>query len=321
MEAGPTPRQVAKGLLNGILPPRPLFLPLVFALGAKVENLPLDAYRKNPTKIVSALWQMRVPSGSDGVLCSFDRFLESEALGGPGTPIESMPAAGELPQKGRVPVSVEVIRRLNATPNRDFLLAAGVTGPLTLAAQIVGVGSEKPWRYEEIPETSKNLAGSVATQAATAFLEAGADFIFLHEPALPTLSSESAAEWANLLAPTINAIRFFEALPALLLTDPSSTIANWELIVRNVQDAVICVPVEATVSRQSDGKLATAPSALGIALPVGMFGAAGARCDSAAVRSLFDEALPAVFTTDAEVTDAADLKNLAQFARQQSRGK
>src|SRR5438309_7397759 len=81
MEQSPTPRQMAKGLLSGIVPSRPLFLPIVFSLGAKVENVPLGTFLGNPTKISSALRQMRTHLRSDGVACYFDPYLEVEALG------------------------------------------------------------------------------------------------------------------------------------------------------------------------------------------------------------------------------------------------
>ncbi len=142
MERSPTPRQMAKGLLSGIAPLRPLFLPIVFSLGAKVESVPLSAFLGNPAKISSALRQMRTHLRSDGVACYFDPYLAVEALGATLQRISDdraptihwpRPARmGELPEglrsreeaanSGRVPVAVEVIRRMNALPNRDFLL-------------------------------------------------------------------------------------------------------------------------------------------------------------------------------------------------------
>jgi len=317
MPGAPTPRQIAKDLLNGVRPPRPLFVPLVFELGAKVENLTPDLYRKNPTKIVSALRQMRSPSGSDGVICYFDSALEIEALGGKGVPIESLAAAEELPQRGRIPIATEVIRRMNATPNRDFLLAAGVTGPLALAAQIAEANSAASLRYEEIPDAAKELAGSVATQITNAFLEAGADLILLHELVLPELSLDGVAEWASFLAPAINATRFFEALPVLSLADVASTLANWDAILQHVQDAVICVPLEAAAKRQEQGQPAAGSPALGITLPAAMFSSQGAAENPSLTTLdslLRSVASPVFLTTDRDFTEAADLRNLVQFA-------
>ena len=76
------PRQAVKELLQGIAPSRPLLLPIVFSLGARIENLPLRDFLLNPTKISNALRQIRTHLRSDGVTCYFDPFLEAEALGG-----------------------------------------------------------------------------------------------------------------------------------------------------------------------------------------------------------------------------------------------
>ena len=52
-------RQIVKGLLQGIAPPRPLFLPIVFSHGARIENVPLRVFLTNPTKISNSLRQIR----------------------------------------------------------------------------------------------------------------------------------------------------------------------------------------------------------------------------------------------------------------------
>ena len=78
-----TPRQMMKGLLQGNPQARPLIVPIVFALGAKIENLSFRAYLDNPTKISNALRQIRTQLRTDGVSCYFDPLLEAEALGGP----------------------------------------------------------------------------------------------------------------------------------------------------------------------------------------------------------------------------------------------
>src|SRR6266436_8908220 len=175
MEQSPTPRQMAKGLLSGIVPSRPLFLPIVFSLGAKVENVPLGTFLGNPTKISSALRQMRTHLRSDGVACYFDPYLEVEALAATLQRISDdraptihwpRPARmGELPEglrspeeaanSGRVPVAVEVIRRMNALPNRDFLLMAGVTGPLTLAAQLTELERKNNFHGDYLSEAAQ----------------------------------------------------------------------------------------------------------------------------------------------------------------------
>src|SRR6266849_3697215 len=171
MVEGPTPRQMAKGLLQGISPPRPLFLPIVFSLGARVENLPLRAFLGNPTKISNSLRRIRSHLRPDGVACYFDPNLEAEALGATLCWEEddrqakvqwSAPAGkGELPERllspeqaaksGRVSVAVEVIRRLDTLLRDESLLMAGVTGPFTLAARLTQLDAENTLHFEELP--------------------------------------------------------------------------------------------------------------------------------------------------------------------------
>ena len=126
------PREAVRGLLQSIAPARPLFLPIVFSLGARIENVSLRNFLTNPTKISNALRQIRSHLRSDGITCYFDPYLESEALGGvldwksdachPSLRWPQPSHDGELPeglcepdetaQRGRVPIAVEVIRRL-----------------------------------------------------------------------------------------------------------------------------------------------------------------------------------------------------------------
>ena len=157
MSATPNPRQVVNELLEGRAPARPLFLPIVFSLGARVENVPLRTFLSNPTKIASALRQVRAHLPADGVTCYFDPFLEAEAMGGvlawesdegppelrwPGgaTP-ERMPAEMRSPEMaakgGRIPVAVEVIRRMKDAVRDSALLMAGLSGPLALASRLL----------------------------------------------------------------------------------------------------------------------------------------------------------------------------------------
>src|SRR6185437_10228313 len=177
MAESPTPRQMVKDLLQGIAPPRPLFLPIVFSLGARVENLPLRAFLSNPTKITNALRQIRGRLPADGITCYFDPCLEVEALGGAlrwqsedQPPAVCWPASvrkGELPRglrspedavkAGRIPTATEVIRRLNSLFRDDTLLMAGVSGPFTLAASLLQIG-EQEWVDNDVSSSALDLA-------------------------------------------------------------------------------------------------------------------------------------------------------------------
>jgi len=333
---------MAKGLLNGIVPPRPLFLPIVFSLGAKVENVPLGVFLGNPTKISNALRQMRTHLRSDGVACYFDPYLEVEALGATLERIsdDQAPAIhwpgparmGELPEGlrspeevasgGRVPVAVEVIRRLNALANRDFLLMAGVTGPLTLAARITQLEQKKSLQSEELSEAAQELAASVVTQMASTFLEAGADTITIQEEIVSALSAESCDAWANLLAPTINVVRFYEAIPLLHLPCAPSPHENWDLIFRRPWDCVKCAPADVIASRRREGLPTTDGAPFGIALPLDEFRTEGASGMSAFqdIQTWISDVRPSIVTTAGDVPVTTDMKHLIKVFKEVPRG-
>ena len=235
------PRQAVRGLLQSIAPARPLFLPIVFSLGARIENISLRNFLTNPTKISNALRQIRTHLRSDGVTCYFDPYLEAEALGGvldwesdarhpslrwpqpshDGELPEGLCAPDEAAKRGRVPIAIEVIRRLKPLVRDDFLLVAGVTGPLTLAAQLAQINTSESARKQSPPDSALSLAADVTPVVARALVEAGANVILIREELLPS-SADARADWASRLAPTINIIRFYEALPVLLLSPARS---------------------------------------------------------------------------------------------------
>ena len=140
MDASLTPRQIAKNLLNGEAPPRPLLLPMVFSLGARVANVPLSAFLTNPTKIVNAARQIR-------------NHLEAKV----GELPRGLRSPEEAARSGRIPVAAEVIRRMNAVPSREYLLMASVTGPLALAALLMQ--SEKKESGNEVANEVLEFAG------------------------------------------------------------------------------------------------------------------------------------------------------------------
>jgi hypothetical protein len=277
-----TPRQLVQAFLQGASPARPLFLPILFSHGARVENVPLHAFLTNPTKISNALRQIRGRFRADGVTCYFDSLLEAEALGatieragdeGPRTLRWPRPApAGELPQglrspedaakSGRVGVAVEVIKRLKAIMRDDCLLMAGVSGPYTLAAQLLRLNADGSPPAQEFSAPALHLAAETMTAISRALLEAGATAIIIHEEGLPILSGDAASDWAARLGTAINIVRFYQALPVLLLPNSGAVAANRDAISQQTWDCVVC--------RAPDAPMLDAPGRSGIALPLGL---------------------------------------------------
>lgn len=320
---------MVKGLVQGVAPPRPLFLPIVFSHAARIENLPLRAFLTNPTKISNSIRQVRAHLRSDGITCYFDPLLEAEALGGvlqweaegrpPSLRWPRQAAKGELPdglrspedaaKGGRVGVAVEVIRRLKPLVRDDCLLTVGVTGPFTLAALLTQLEDQDALRPQDISPEASDLAAAAITRIATAFVEAGANVVFIREDVLPVLAPEDAEEWASRLAATINIIRFYEALPVLLLSCDRSVAANSEVISRRSWDCVVCPVVDGAGSDRLGGFAELGPARLGIALPPKAFEPGGPDLGES-IRSAVSGLRPAIVTTAGDVSATADMERL-----------
>lgn len=338
MPADPTPREMAKSLLQGVAPPRPLFLPIVFSLGARVENVPLRAFLRNPAKIFNSLRRVRAHLHADGVACYFDPFLEIEALGATldwdlpespgltprvrwpqplekGTLAAGLAAPADAVRRARVPVAIDVIRRLNAVLRDGSLLMAGLTGPFTLAARLAALEAEPGLRFVDVPREALDLASSFLTLLATAYAEGGANLIFLQEETLPAFSAENFEDFASYLAPTLNVIRFYQSLPVLYFSRRALTPENREFIFQRPWDAVLCLPLDAFTARAGEASPIAASSPLSLALPLEAFHAS----DSAqspegdlrdSLRQAVTNARPAILTTAGDVPASTDMKHL-----------
>jgi hypothetical protein len=318
-----TARQLVQGLLQGTAPPRPLCLPIVFSHGARVENVPLPAFLTNPTKISNSLRQIRGRLRADGVTCYFDPLLEAESLGGavrwdaedrpPSLRWPRPGAAGHLPdglrspeeaaKSGRVGIAVEVIRRLKSVLRDDCLLMAGISGPFTLASLLTQLEGDGLPRAPDI-SSALDLASATISSVAKAFLEVGAGVIFIREEVLPALSAEDASDWASRLATTINIIRFYQALPVLLLPRAGAAAANREAILQQNWDCVVC-PVLGTSAPEL-------PAGFGVALPLEAFepGDSGSAILDESIRQIVSGPRPAVVTTEGDVPANADMERL-----------
>ena len=335
MNATLTPRQMLKGLLQGNPPPRPLFLPIVFSLGAKVENLKLPAFLTSATKITNSLRQIRTHLRSDGVACYFDPYLEAEALGAtlqyaaddqrPTLQWPHRADTGELPEdlrspedaakSPRVTVAVEVIQRLKSLMRDEPLLCAGVTGPFTLAAHLLDLRPADAPPREDFSDAALELAAATITQISTKFVAAGANVIFIQENIFPVLSAEHCDAWASSLAPAFNIIRFYEALPVLLFSDQNSFVANREAVFARDWNCILCPALNPSAS--SAAELAPPPDRanIGIALPNAPFQPAvssSAETFADSLHTIMMELRPVLVTTAGDVPASTDIKLLAK---------
>jgi hypothetical protein len=352
-----TPAEMIQGLLRGIQPPRPLFLPIAFALGAKIENVPLRTFAGNATKITSSLRQIHRRLGADGPACYFDPFLEAEALGGTidwdaaGQPAAlcwpAGSAKGELPsdlrsaegavKSGRVPVAVDVIRRFASLDGGRSVLMAVVSGPLTLAARLMQVEDDPTLSVDHLAGAALELAASTIRQVAASFAEADANVILIQEQVLPPMSELGQEVWASHLAPIVNTIRFYESLPVLTLTDARAFDRNRDLILGWPWDCVVCPPTDSIqdlrpISESDLGRPGAPPAdqqsanmgtvMMGVALPTESL--EPDRTTEEDFERTLNRCLsplqPVIMTTAGDVSATADTKRLIRISRRISAG-
>lgn len=322
----PTPRQALKDLLQGIAPLRPLFLPIIFNLGAKIENTPLSAYLTNPTKITNAQRQIRARLHSDAVSCYFDPNLEAEALGAViDWPPNDEPPTLRWPQTLRIPeeaskhprvkVAAEVIQRLKSLLRDEPLLQAGVSGPFTLAAQLTQPSGREPINRDNLPEAAIELAAATITQIATKLVEAGANVIFIREEFLPKLTPQTAEAWAATLAPAINIIRFYQALPVLQITNHQAFAENGAAISQQTWDCILCPTLPAEPNASFLHALIENNLPLGIAIPTAALSSGESSAENLcqSLHTIINDVRPTLITTATDVPATTDIKQLSDL--------
>jgi hypothetical protein len=332
MIPSPPPHQALREILQGMRPQRPLFMPIVFSLGARVERVPLRTFLYNPTKICNASLQISGYLPTDGVACYFDPTLEAEALGaelewnsdseppavrwpvptGPDKSEPNLPQVAQVVQAGRIPLACEVIRRLNSPPTRNRLLMAGITGPFSLASRLMrsAAGLGQPDFASPVFE----FAGSLIIEIATRYVEAGANMILVVEDALPPLSADQTELWASLLAPAFNIVRFYEALPVLLLTDHHSVVANRDSLFSGQWDCLLCPEVGGSRVGPASPTRRSGLGLVGMAAPLEMFTCRESDRENLmeSIRNEASSVRPVVVTSAGDLPFAADMKHASK---------
>lgn len=332
MSGEDSPRRSVKAFVRGEAPAGPWLFPILFSIGSRLESLAPREFYSNPTKIASALRQIRATLKVDGLACYFDTVLEAEAVGcsvdwGPDGPslvsggkprdLETVRRQVGQPEsilgKGRIKIAAEVVRRLKVMLKDEPALMVRVTGPLTMARRIFGgqLSSRSTPSQDEV-----ELAAQITAALSRHFVEAGADVVMLAEESLPPLVSETCEEWGTLLDPVINLIRFYEALPVLLLSDPNVTADTLRLICRRRWECVLC-PALSVTDLLPPATWQSQAFPIGLALPTTMFASVPDNFDvlGPSVRDRIKNLNPILLTTSEDVAASADLKHVGAVLR------
>jgi acetophenone carboxylase len=207
------------GLARGVGKPHsPLFMPLLHGVAAEIDALPVVDFVNDATKLRKGLSELRKVLGTCAIICAVPSAMEAEALGaevgmevwppvvgrGPGAAISGIddPVATLL-ENSRVRASLDATRQLADLEPGDVVLAAVLTGPATLLAQL-GMSAPDEDIYEFI---GRAIAG-----LARLYAEAGIHALVLHEAVVPSAFDA----WRGALGPIANMARFHRVAPLLV---------------------------------------------------------------------------------------------------------
>jgi hypothetical protein len=172
---------------------RPVFVPIVYRLAARIEQTPLLDMVSNPTTYTNVLESAWKLLEQDAIITNFDPSLEAEIFGcqadWPGD--YELPAASGwtacelsavgLESSGRLPVLLEATKRLMQTRGREVAIVGVMTGPVSLATNIAEHAElDKEYPYEEIV----SLAGNQLTKYARQLGEVKVDAVIIREDLL-----------------------------------------------------------------------------------------------------------------------------------------
>jgi len=142
---------------------RPVFVPIVYRLAARIEQTPLLDMVSNPTSYANILESSWKLLRQDAIITSFDASLEMEIFG---CQVEwpddyELPAvsrwtecelsSASLENSGRLSVLLEATKRLIQTRGREVAIIGVMTGPCSLTANIVAnTVPDREYSIEEI---------------------------------------------------------------------------------------------------------------------------------------------------------------------------
>jgi hypothetical protein len=239
-----------------------LFIPLIFSFGAKLEDLPIEVFLHDPTKISNTLRMIRDYFQVDGLVSYGDDTALAEALGvfpngsGPSHYGEGLSEAAlkaleakvsGLLQLGRIPIAIEVTKRLNVLLP-DTIIMGFTPGPLKLACQLSGLAVG-----EAINQKSLMGCTSKATlDFSKALGDAGIDVLVVLENRFPPLDGQTEKDLARYYTPLWNTAKFYGHSAFLLLEQFS--IENVDPL-RRIVDGLILPAERAADIRQKFKKV------------------------------------------------------------------
>jgi hypothetical protein len=204
-----------------------LFIPLIYSFGATCEDLPLDVFLDDPTKISNSLRTINTFLDADGTVCCGNERMLSESLRStcsmaddsfmdPGVKASAtlMEAGIErLVSEGRPAIALEVAKRLGILMPESIVLTV-VAGPVKLASQLTGLPPEDMLQHPDFL--------SLTTKAILTFLramgETGVDMVVIREDAASPIDTKFSTVLNRCYSPLWNTAKFY-GMHALLMPE------------------------------------------------------------------------------------------------------
>jgi hypothetical protein len=211
-------------LMNG---ERPVFVPFVYGLAAKMEQLPLEDMVTEAGEYSHAVEGAFELFGYDGIVTGWDSTLEAEAFGAEvdWTGDYAPPQIGDTSGVGlrevepaaspRIAAMLEATRRIVMTRGKDTAIIGTVTGPVSLVHLLAeGAGGV---------ETLIPLAGNLLMKVVKGLCELRVDAVFIREDVVGAGYRESLtarqAPFAAIYSTLFNLVRHYNGFPVLVVRE------------------------------------------------------------------------------------------------------
>jgi len=194
-----------------------LFIPLIFSFGARLEDMPVEDFLRNPTKITNALRAIQSHFQTDGVLCYGYKQAIAEALeirsNKTNTTLTDLSKKSleqmekriqDLTSREAVTNAIEVTKRLRILMP-DTLLKVIVMGPWTLASLWTNLSVEELLNHPRV----MNLASKAVLSFVKAMGDTGVDILMITEKQVPAVNDQSKNILKRFYSPSYNTAKFY----------------------------------------------------------------------------------------------------------------
>lgn len=208
---------------------RPVFVPFVYGLAAKISQFPLQEMVSDASYYTNSLEEAYKLLKYDGIVNSFDATLEAETFGCElewssdyAAPRIASCRQVELrevnpEENDRIPTLLETTKRVVMSQGKETAVIGVLTGPCSLVKTITGDGLK-----DQDTDNVISIVGSLLTKLTKDLCELRIDAVFFREDILSAgYHSEllSPKPYAAVYATLFNLIKYYNGYPVLIVKD------------------------------------------------------------------------------------------------------